>query len=196
MRGLIEQPIESLKNMKKYPSQLSFSGNLELLQRKKVSLVGTRRPLAYTKTATLTLAQKLTRQGICIVSGGAMGVDALAHSGAGFCNTIAVLPNGLDHKYPAINKNLLTSIEKEGLLLSQFDNAFKATPWSFVVRNELVVALGEILVVTEAELQSGSMRSIEFALEMGKEIYVLPHRAGESSATNWLLSQKKSSGNL
>jgi DNA processing protein len=116
-----------------------------------------------------------------------MGVDAIAHNGAKSSNTIAVLPNGLNHKYPAINKNLLSSIEKDGLLLSQFDDDFKATSWSFVIRNELVVALGDILIVSEAELGSGSMRSIEFALEMGKKIYVLPHRVGESSATNRLL---------
>ena len=67
----------------------------------------------------------------------------------------------------------------------------KATPWSFVLRNELVVALGEVLVVSEAELGSGSMRSVEFALKMGKEIYVLPQRLGESSATNELLKKNQ-----
>ena len=75
--------------------------------------------------------------------------------------------------------------------MSQFDDDFKATSWSFVVRNELVVALGNVLIVSEAELGSGSMRSIEFALEMGKKIYVLPHRIGESSATNRLLQDGK-----
>ena len=59
------------------------------------------------------------------------------------------------------------------------------------MRNELVVALGEVLVVAEAELESGSMRSIEFALKMGKEIFVFPHRVGESSATNELLKEGK-----
>jgi DNA processing protein len=177
--------------MKRYPQKISYSGRTELLKRKKVSIVGTRRPLAYTKSATFDLAQKLAYNGVCVVSGGAMGVDAIAHSGAKSANTIAVLPNGLDHKYPHINKNLLLDIENNGLLLSQFEDDFKATPWSFVVRNELVVALGDVLIVIEAELESGSMRSIEFALEMQKEIYVLPHRLGESGATNWLLSENK-----
>ena len=116
-----------------------------------------------------------------------MGIDAIAHKGAGESNTIAVLPCGINVKYPAINKNLLSAIEKDGLLLSQFDADFRATPWSFVVRNELVVALGDVLVVAEAELNSGSMRSIEFALKMNKEIYVFAHRIGESEATNELL---------
>jgi DNA processing protein len=102
-----------------------------------------------------------------------------------------VLPCGIDIKYPAVNKNLLNEIERNGLLLSQFEQGFGARPWSFVTRNELVVALGEALVVCEAELDSGSMRSVEFALEMGKEIYVLPQRLGESGGTNTLLHQKK-----
>ena len=187
MRGIIEEQIEALACMKKYPQTLQYSGNLDLLKRKKISIVGSRKPSQYTKMITHNLSFALSKAGCCIVSGGAMGVDAIAHNGAKSSNTIAVLPNGLNHKYPAINKNLLTFIEKDGLLLSQFDDDFKATSWSFVVRNELVVALGDILIVSEAELGSGSMRSIEFALEMGKKIYVLPHRIGESSATNRLL---------
>ncbi|WP_345993596.1 DNA-processing protein DprA [Sulfurimonas sp. HSL-1716] len=189
MRGVIEEAIEALSLMQNYPQKLSYSGDPSLLKRKKISVIGSRKPNPYTKAATHQLSQALSRAGICIVSGGAMGVDAIAHGGAKASNTVAVLPNGLDHKYPAINKKLLASIEKEGLLLSQFDDDFKATPWSFVVRNELVVALGEILVVTQADLDSGSMRSVEFALDMGKEIYVLPHRLGESKGTNSLLQK-------
>lgn len=104
---------------------------------------------------------------------------------------MTVLPCGIDIKYPSVNKHLLTEIEKNALLLSQFDLGFGAAPWSFVVRNELVVALGDALVVAEAEEGSGSMRSIEFALKMGKEIYVFPQRLGESEATNNLLKEGK-----
>ena len=191
MQGLIDFHIDELEGMKKYPKELYFSGNLELLKKTKISIIGTRKPIQYTKTFCYNLSSALSKAGICVVSGGAMGVDAIAHNGAKPSSTIAVLPNGLEHKYPAINKNLLQSIENEGLLLSQFDSSFKATPWSFVVRNELVVALGDVLVVAEADLGSGSMRSIEFALEMQKKIYVLPHRAGESQATNMLVAQNK-----
>ena len=179
--------IKELSSMKKYPSKLFFSGNLELLSKTKISIVGTRKPSKYSREMTQKLASVLTKHNICVVSGGAMGIDAIAHSGATSSNTIAVLPCGVDIKYPSVNKNLLTSIETDGLLLSQFETGFKSRPWSFVVRNELVVALGEVLVVSEAELESGSMRSVEFALEMGKEIFVLPQRLGESGATNELL---------
>ena len=186
-----EEKITELSCMKKYPAELYVSGNEALLSRKKVSIIGARKTSKYSRELTHKLSSALARVGICVVSGGAMGVDAVAHKGAGANNTIAVLPCGIDIKYPAVNKNLLHDIEKNGLLLSQFAEGFRATPWSFVVRNEVVVALGDVLVVAEAELGSGSMRSIEFALKMGKEIFVFPHRLGESSATNELLKEKK-----
>lgn len=188
---LMIEKIEELSSMKNYPKQLFYSGDIALLKKTKISIVGTRKPSKYTREQTQKLASLLSKSGVCVVSGGAMGVDAVAHSGAGSANTIAVLPCGIDIKYPSVNKNLLTEIEKNGLLLSQFEEGFKSRPWSFVTRNELVVALGEVLVVGEADLQSGSMRSIEYALKMKKQIYVFPQRLGESNATNELLESGK-----
>lgn len=188
---LLKEHLDELLAMKKYPETLYYSGNTELLKRKKVSIIGTRKPSKYTKELTYKIASSLSKSGVCIVSGGAMGVDAIAHAGATSSSTISVLPCGIDIKYPAVNRKLLTSIENNGLLLSQFEIGFVSRPWSFVTRNELVVALGEVLIVTEAELNSGSMRSIEYALEMKKEIFVLPHRLGESSATNELLKTNR-----
>lgn len=183
--------ISELHDMKKYPTKLFFSGDKNLLTKRKVSIVGTRKPSKYSRELTHRLASSLSKRDVCVVSGGAMGIDAIAHMGANSSNTIAVLPCGVDIKYPTVNKNLLTDIEQNGLLISQFENCFKATPWSFVVRNELVVALGDVLVVAEAELGSGSMRSVEFALKMQKDIYVFPQRLGESGATNKLLEEGK-----
>jgi DNA processing protein len=184
----ISENIPSLESMKKYPKELYGIGNIELLNRPKVSIVGTRRPSSYTKHFTYILAQALSKRGVCVVSGAAMGVDAIAHNGAGFENTIAVVANSLDVKYPVVNRALIESIEKKGLMLSQFPSTFKATPWSFVIRNELVVALGDVLIVTQADENSGSMRSVEFALKMGKKIFVLPQRLDESRGTNKLLA--------
>jgi len=187
MSAVIEEHILALEAMKKYPSKLYYKGHLKLLKRPKVSMVGTRRPSAYTRQFTYVLAKALAKRGVCIVSGAAMGVDTIAHEGAGVDNTISVVANGLDIRYPVINRELIENIEKEGLLLSQFNDGFRATGWSFVVRNELVVALGDILIVTEADLNSGSMRSVEYALKMGKEIWVLSHRLDESLGTNKLV---------
>ncbi len=187
--NLLGKNLPELLSMKSYPKQIFYSGNLKLLDAVKISIVGARKTSKYARLLTHELAFKLSQAGVCVVSGGAIGVDAIAHKSAGASNTIAVLPCGIDIKYPSINKNLLSDIQDNGLLLSQFDEGFRATPWSFVLRNELVVALGEVLIVAEAELGSGSMRSVEFAKKMGKEIFVFPHRLGESNATNILLKE-------
>lgn len=187
MTSLVAQHIVALDSMKKYPPELFYRGDLSLLERPKVSIVGTRRPSLYTQEMTKQIAKALAARGVCVVSGAAMGVDALAHEGAGVDNTIAVLGCGLDIRYPAINAPLIGAIESNGLLLSPFNDGFRAANWSFVVRNEIVVALGEILVVTEADLNSGSLRSVAFAQKMGKQIYVLPHRIGESRGTHALI---------
>lgn len=119
-----------------------------------------------------------------------MGIDAIAHNAAGSNNTIAVVANGLDIRYPKINSKLIESIEDNGLVLSSYTAGVKARGYHFVQRNEIVVALGEVLIVSQADLNSGSMRSVEFAKQMGKKIYVLPHRIGQSDGTNYLLKNK------
>ncbi|MDD5212435.1 MAG: DNA-protecting protein DprA [Sulfuricurvum sp.] len=194
MSSIVPFSISELNAMKKYPDALYYKGSLELLSRPKISIVGTRHPSVYTRGVTLELAKKLSAAGMVIVSGAASGVDTSAHQGAGVQNTIAVLPSGIDIRYPRSNDKLIEAIEKQGLILSQFEPDFMTREWSFVVRNEIVVALGEVLIVTEADLGSGSMRSVEFALEMGKQIYVLPHHIRESEGTHRLLLEGKAKG--
>lgn len=185
----IDFHVPELEMMKVYPKPLYYFGNPDLLKRSKISIVGTRHPITYTKMYTQEIARKLSLAGVCIVSGGAQGVDGLAHHSAGVHNTIMVAGTGLDIRYPALHVKLIEGIEKEGLVLSQFEAGQPSLKWNFPLRNELVVALGDALVVTQADLKSGTMHSIEFALKMQKPIYVLPHRLGESEGTNWLLSQ-------
>jgi DNA processing protein len=187
--NILNEKIPELSSMKSIPKQIFYDGNLELLKRRKISIVGSRKPTTYSRLQVQNLSSLLSKKGVCIVSGGAIGIDSLAHVGAGTSNTIAILPCGIDIRYPAINKKLLDDIAKEGLLLSQFEVGFSATPWSFVLRNEIVVALGEVLVVAEADINSGTMRSVEYALQMKKEIFVLPQRLGESQGTNELLKK-------
>lgn len=185
----IDFKINELENMKKYPNELFYIGNTQLLNKRKISIIGTRRPNSYTKEFTYKLASKLSNQDLCIVSGAAMGVDSLAHQGAGKSNTIAVVANGLDIRYPSINKNLITDIEKNGLMLSAYKEGEKAKNYTFVLRNEIVVALGDILIVTQADLKSGSLTSVDYALKMGKKIYTLPHRLNESLGTQELVKK-------
>ena len=191
MAQKIDFHISELESMKSYPSALYYIGNRELLKRRKVSIVGSRKPNQYAREKTSELASKLSHVTVCIVSGGAMGIDALAHKAAGANNTIMVAGTGLDKRYPAINKELIMSIEKDGLVMSQFSAGVPSNRYNFPLRNELVVALGEILIVAYADEDSGTMRSVEYALKMKKEIYVLAHRIGESKATNRLLQEGK-----
>ncbi|WP_434657273.1 DNA-processing protein DprA [Sulfurimonas sp. NW9] len=183
--------IPELDAMKHYPEKLFYKGNSELLHKKKIAIVGSRKPNQYAREVTHRLSHKLSLEGVCIVSGGALGVDAIAHKAAGAKNTIMVAATGLDKRYPAINKNIIADIEINGLVLSQFEEGTPSRKYHFPLRNEIVVALGDVLVVTYADFNSGTMRSVEYALKMGKEVYVLPHRIGESEATNNLLAKAK-----
>lgn len=169
-------------------TELYFQGNISLLQGKKVAIVGSRRPSLYTKNTTFALAQALKVAGITVVSGAAMGVDAQAHKGA-FPQTIAVMANSLDIKAPAVNKGLIESMATESLCLSEYPQTTHPTRYSFVQRNRIVVALSDVVVLAEADLNSGTMRSAEFALKMGKPIYVLPHEMGQSLGTSKLLQE-------
>ncbi|MBU3013352.1 DNA-protecting protein DprA [Poseidonibacter lekithochrous] len=185
----IDFNIPELTNMKKYPKELFYIGNTQLLQKKKISIIGTRRPNSYTKEFTHKLAHKLSSLDICIVSGAAMGVDAISHLAAKPENTIAVVANGLDIRYPSVNKNLISNIEEKGLVLSAYKVGEKARNYTFVLRNEIVVALGDILIVTQADLNSGSLTSVQYAIKMKKKIYTLPHRINESLGTQELVKK-------
>lgn len=185
----IDFHIDALESMRTYPQQLFYKGNLELLQKPKISIVGSRHPNSYAREFTHKIASTLANAGVVVVSGGAMGVDTVAHKAAKAHNTIMVAGTGLDKRYPTINKTLIAQIEQEGLVLSQFEAGTPSQKYNFPLRNELVVALGEALVVTYADINSGTMRSVEYALKMQKPIYVLPHRLGESEATNELLNK-------
>jgi len=178
--------IVEFEALKSRPKEIYYQGDLSLLHRPKVSIVGTRHPISYTKQFCTKLGIALKKRGVCVVSGGAMGVDALAHRSS-FPNTIGVMANSLDIVYPKVNYSLLKSMQKESLLLSEYAKGTKATRYSFVLRNRLVVALGDVLVIAEADLNSGSIRSAEFAVKYGKKIFVLPHRLEDSLGTNQLL---------
>lgn len=177
---------QTLKEIKNPVKKLHFKGNSDLLTKQKVSIVGSRKPLNYTKEMISMLAKKLSQNGIVIVSGAAMGIDIIAHKNA-MPNTIAVMANSLDVRYPAVNSKIIQEIEDDALVISEYEPTTKATNYSFVIRNRIVVALSNIIIIAEADLNSGSMRSAELAIEQGKSIYVLPHRMDESLGTQKLL---------
>jgi len=186
MKILKEYPKE-FKKLKKVPKEIFYKGNLELLNKPKVAIVGSRKVLNYTRTLVHELSSKLSRAGVIVVSGAALGVDAVAHR-ASFPNTIAVMPTSLDVIYPKINKEMIEQIHKDSLAISEYKAGTKINKYSFVERNRLVTALSEAVVIAQADLESGSMHSARWALEQGKELFVLPQRIGESDGTNSLVS--------
>jgi len=178
----------SLNSLSKPPKKLYFEGDVRLLDLQCVAIVGSRRPSAYTRTSVLRLAKALSLRNVIVVSGGAMGVDALSHEGA-FPNTIGVMATGLDIYYPKVNEKLIKSIYTNALAISEYEPGFMPKRYSFVERNRIVVALSEAVVIAQADLKSGSMQSAKIAMKLGKPLYVLPQRLGESDGTNYLLSQ-------
>jgi DNA processing protein len=163
---------------------LYYKGNIELLRKPKIAIVGSRRASKYAKEITKILAKRLAQKYV-IVSGGALGIDKMAHLGA-FPNTIFVSPSSLDEIYPKSNKELILSIYKEGLAISEYDKNFKPFKHTFLQRNRIIVKISDFVIIAEANLKSGSMRSFEWAKEFGKKVYVLPHRINESSGTRYL----------
>lgn len=174
------------------PEKLYFKGDLNLLEKRKIAIIGSRKMSVYTKNLVLELASILARNDFCVVSGGAIGVDIHAHSGS-MPYTIGVFANGLSQIYPKSNAKIITQIYTQGLALSENEPFYLPKPYDFLLRNRLIIALCECVIIAQAHLQSGSLQSARLAKELGKKIYVLPQRLEESKGTNLLLSQNKAS---
>jgi len=177
---------ENLEKIKSAPKELYFQGNLELLDKPIIAIIGTRRPSQYSRNITYSLANKLSKSGFAIISGGAMGTDILAHKGA-MPNTISVMANSLDIIYPKINSSTIKEMAEKSLLISEYYENITAHPKRFIHRNRLIIGLADIVIVIEADSKSGSSQSMRIAKQMKKEIFVLPHRIGESTETNLYL---------
>ncbi|MCR8704522.1 DNA-protecting protein DprA [Campylobacter sp. 2352 PW] len=182
--------IEDFKNLLNPPSKIYYKGNLELLNARKVAVIGSRKMSVYTKNCLVELVTLLKKAKVCVVSGGALGVDIQAAKIA-YPQTIAIFANGLDEIYPKANTNEILNIYKNALALSENEGNYKAKPYDFLLRNRLIIALSEVVIIAQADLKSGSMQSARLALGMNKPIYVLPHRKNESEGTNLLLATKK-----
>ncbi len=159
------------------PKRLYFIGKLPAERRPSVAIVGTRKPTAYGKEVTYKIAGDLARHGIIIVSGLALGVDAIAHRAALDAGgiTLAVLANGVDYIYPATNQNLADDIIKHGgAIISEYEPGVEARDFQFLERNRIVSGLSDAVIVTEAAIRSGTMATVAHALEQGREVFVVP----------------------
>lgn len=142
-----------------------------------VAIVGTRKPTAYGKAVTTSLTSRLAEQGVVIISGLAHGVDGIAHSAtlAAGGTTLAVLPSGLDKVYPSAHGQLAMNIlAQNGGLVSEYAPGTPPLQHRFLERNRLVSGLGDLVIVTEVGLKSGTMNTVSHALEQGKDVYAVP----------------------
>ena len=159
------------------PKTLYFIGSLPKERLPVVAVVGTRRPTSYGKEVTFNLAYKLAKQGIIIVSGLALGIDAIAHRAAleAGGTTVAVLANGLDSVYPASHRALADEIVKKGgLIISEYPPGTPARDFQFLARNRIVSGLSDAVIVTEAAARSGTLATVAYALEQNREVFAVP----------------------
>ena len=153
-----------------------YRGNLSLLDKPSIAIVGSRKASAYGKSCARALAKCAVEYGAVVVSGLALGIDSEAHSA---ClekggETIAVLANGVDVFYPKRNQAMQKRIEETGLLLSEYEDGTRAQRYTFPVRNRIISAISDAIVIVEAGSRSGSLITAECAQEQGKEVYSIP----------------------
>ena len=158
------------------PRILWARGDLALLDRPTVAIVGTRRATAYAERVTRQLANTLARAGATVISGLARGVDAAAHRGALEVDgpTVAVLGTGLDVCYPKGHATLQRDIGERGLLLSEIAPRDAAHRGSFPRRNRIIAALARVTIVVEAGSKSGALITAGHALEMNRGVAAVP----------------------
>ena len=161
------------------PEQLYIKGVLPPTDALYLAVVGSRKYTSYGKQAAEKIIRELAGTGIIIVSGLALGIDAIAHRAALDAGliTIAFPGSGLDDSilYPAANFNLAKKIvESGGALISEFEPDFKATPYSFPQRNRLMAGISRGVLVVEAEEKSGTLITARLATEYNKDVFVVP----------------------
>lgn len=159
------------------PEKLFVIGKLPEERITSVAIVGTRKPTAYGKEVAYDLAYNLAKKGVVIISGLALGIDAIAHQAAldAKGTTIAVLANGLDSIYPSVNKQLGERIiASGGAIISEYEPAVKARSFQFLERNRIVSGLSDMTVVIEAARRSGTLATVGHALNQNKEVGAVP----------------------
>ena len=182
---------ELLRQIPNPPKKLFCRGNPELLECRKVAVVGSRRYSLYGKQTALMIGKYFGKTELAVVSGLASGIDTFAHTGvleAGG-STIAVLGTGLDRNYPVKNKPLQEEITEKGLVISEYENDFSGNQYSFPARNRIISGLSEGVVVVEAGSSSGSLITAQFAGEQGRTVYAVPGNINSqfSIGTNLLI---------
>lgn len=159
------------------PTVLYVKGDHSILSATaKVAIIGSRKAGTYSKEALSFIVPPLIDQNIVIVSGLAKGADTMAHESAIFYGgkTIGVLGHGLFHLYPKENVKLAEKMGKEHLLLTEYPPYLRPAKWTFPMRNRIISGLSDSIIITESEEKSGTMSTVDHALEHGKSVYAVP----------------------
>lgn len=165
-----------------------------------IALVGARNATQYGKDIAYDFASALAERGVRIVSGGALGIDAAAHSGAlaaraeraGGGGTVAFLAGGLDDYYPRSNASLLTRVRGEGGLFSEAPVGARPTRWRFLSRNRLIAAASAATIVIEAAWRSGALSTAAHADALSRSVGAVPGpiRSAESGGCHRLIAER------
>lgn len=166
-----------LRGIEDAPAVLNYRGEFdESIFRDTLAVVGSRRVTSYGKRVVEEVISKVAKEGVTIVSGFMYGVDAAAHRAALSAGgkTIAVMPCGVDVIHPAYQKDLYKEIEEKGLILSEFDNGYPPSKWTYPRRNRIVVGLSKAVLAVEAEEKSGTLISANLAVKYKRKLFAVP----------------------
>ncbi len=181
----------SLRSLRYPPWIIFYRGDISILNQVAVSVVGSRITSSYGEKCTLDVCHKLSQHYV-LVSGLARGIDTIVHQvGIQKGKTIAVLGCGLDLCYPQSNQGLFDEIKRNHLVISEYPKGVKAQKHHFPWRNRLIAALGQFCVVTQATYRSGTMLTVNEALELSKDVYCIPYPLGDpcGNGCNLLIQQ-------
>jgi DNA processing protein len=173
---------KELLELEDFPIVIFVKGNISALARYKIGVIGSRENTEYGKRVTKNIVEVIDDE-VAFVSGMAKGIDTIALEGS-FENKglpIGVLAYGFNYCYPKKNKMLMHNIEEKGILVTEYMPTSPPEKWKFVARNRIIAALSKILIVVEAKERSGTLITVANALEIGREIMVVP---GEMDSIN------------
>lgn len=191
---LIERYPKAFSALTDPPQQLYAQGNLELLRKKAVCIVGARKPTDYGRRMCRKIIEKLKVRDIVVLSGFALGIDGCAHQAALELEipSIAILGAPLEADYPAAHRQLREEMLRRGhLFLSEYEKGSGIRPANFPRRNRLLAALSEDVIIIQCSIRSGTMNTAAHAMNLGKNVWAVPGNLEEpmSQGPNWLIFQ-------
>lgn len=166
-----------LEDLKGMPKQLYIKGQKPKEDKPTIAIIGARLCSSYGSAQARRFGEYFSRAGVQVISGLAQGIDGEAHRGAllGPTATFAVMGNGVDICYPARNRSCYWQIlAQDGGILSEYPEGTNPFPSHFPARNRIISALADLILVIEAREKSGSLITVDFALEQGKPVFALP----------------------